>query len=99
MARTQVILPNELLKEIDAIAGKRTRSEFIADAAERELKRHKRVELGRSLAEALQDADIPGWETDDATLEWVRRMRESPDRVVLDSDLKEDKQADGAKPA
>lgn len=95
MARTHVILPDDLLEEIDKLVGKRKRSAFLADAVEKELRRRRRVELGAELANALHHRDIPGWETEESTQEWVRKMRESRDLWSDDGEGR-DKGADGS---
>lgn len=79
MARTHVILPDELLEEIDRLVGKRKRSEFLTEVAEKELKRRRRAALAEEMAGSLRDVDIPGWESPEAVDAWVRKMREWPD--------------------
>lgn len=75
MARAHVILPKKLLDEIDALVGKRKRSEFIA----RELERCIHQQRLLAALEALRNEpgpDVPGWETIESTVEWVRKQRE-----------------------
>jgi metal-responsive CopG/Arc/MetJ family transcriptional regulator len=79
MARTHVIIPEEILEEIDERVGKRKRSEFLTNAAEKELKRLRRSELASKMAGSLRDVDIPGWESSEAAAEWVRQQRQWPD--------------------
>ena len=43
--RTHVILPEKLVAEIDALVGQRGRSAFLAEVAEREVKRRRLLEL------------------------------------------------------
>ena len=77
--RTHVILRDELVKEVDKRVGKRRRSEFINAAVEERLQRLRLVESAEAVAGSLKDVDIPGWETKESTLEWVRKMRAEPD--------------------
>lgn len=80
MARTHIILPDELLEQLDEFVGKRKRSEFIADATEKELKRQRRIEAARRAAGSLRDADTPPeWTNSESAAEWVRSIRRWPD--------------------
>ena len=84
MGRTHVIIPDEILDEIDRLVGPRKRSEFLTELAIDEIRRRKRVEAAEAVAGSLKDVDIPGWETNESTIEWVRRMREGPDPLTTD---------------
>ena len=78
--RIQIIVPNEMIKEIDEFVGPRMRSEFFAAAAEEQLRRLRLVRAINKVAGSLKDVDIPGWETPESTVEWVMRQREEWDR-------------------
>lgn len=87
MARTHVILPDELLEEIDELVGKRKRSEFLADAAERELRRQRLRKAAKKAGGSLRDADTPPeWATSESAAEWVRSIRRWPDHWAMDQD-------------
>jgi hypothetical protein len=73
--RTHVVLPKELVQELDELVGPRHRSEFIAEAAKEKLDRLKRLRAFEEFAGSLADVDIPGWETPEAAAEWVRASR------------------------
>ena len=77
--RTHVILRDDLVEEVDKRVGKRKRSEFINEAVEERLKRLRLIEAAEVAGGSLKDVDIPGWETEESTLEWVRELRTSPD--------------------
>jgi hypothetical protein len=77
--RTHVILRDDLVEEVDKRVGKRRRSEFINEAVEERLNRLHLIESAEAVAGSLRDVDTPGWETEESTLEWVRKMRASPD--------------------
>lgn len=77
--RTHVSLRDDLAKEVDERVGKRRRSEFINEAVEERLKRLRLAEAIEAVGGSLKDVDIPGWETEESTLEWIRAMRASPD--------------------
>ncbi len=74
LARTNVTLPEELLREVDALAGPRGRSQFVADAVVAKVKRER-------LRKAL-DAARGGWigtpanMTPDEAYRWIRSMRD-----------------------
>lgn len=72
--RTHVVIPEELVKQIDAVVGNRQRSSFIAQAAERELLRLRQHEALVATAGAWKDRDHP--ELNAGTAEWVRKMRQ-----------------------
>lgn len=79
MARVHVLLPKELLDDIDKIAGKRERSKFIAEAADEQLKRMRRWVAATEVAGSLAESHIPEWATPESTSEWVRKLREEWD--------------------
>ena len=86
--RTHVMLPDDLLAAIDELAGKRKRSEYIAEAVRDRVARDKRSRALLRAAGALKDADIPEWETPEKTSAWVREMRQR-EAEHLDRQLRE----------
>ena len=77
MMRTHVVIPKALVETIDALVGKRHRSEFLTEAAEKEVRRRKLIKAAEKAGGSLEDVDIPGWETSESTAEWVRASRRS----------------------
>ncbi len=76
MTRAHIVLPAELLKEVDKLSGKRKRSHFIEEAVRDRLSKEK---LGIALNECagiLNPADYPEWETPEKTSAWVRALRQ-----------------------
>lgn len=71
--RAHIVLPEELVQEIDKIAGSRGRSAFLADLAKREIKRQQLLELFKSKEPIWKDEDHP--ELKDGAAAWVREMR------------------------
>jgi predicted transcriptional regulator len=65
-------LDDELVKQIDGVAGPRGRSQFIRDAIERALDWDTRWKLIKSAMGSIPDH---GHEWDDDPAEWVRRQR------------------------
>lgn len=74
LARTNVTLPEELLREVDELAGPRGRSQFVADAVTAKVKRER---LRKALDET-RGASIgtPSYMTPEESYRWIRSMRE-----------------------
>ncbi len=81
--RAHVVLPDDLLRDIDARVGQRKRSEFIQDAIEAKLNQLRRVEAFERVVGSVADGDIPEWETRESTAEWLRAIRQ--DREIAGS--------------
>ena len=77
--RTHVILPSEVLREIDALVGQRGRSAFLAEVAQQEVRRRKLL--------ALLDRKEPAWKAKDhpelkrGAAAWVSKMRRSEQKL------------------
>lgn len=78
--RAHVVIPAELLNDVDALVGPRRRSEFFAAAVREKLERERLRRVAHQLAGSLKDSDTPGWETPEATSVWVRNVRVESDR-------------------
>jgi hypothetical protein len=74
--RAHVIVPDDLIAEVDTLVGPRKRSEFIARAVREELRRARLRAAAEAAAGSLVGVDTPGWETPEATSEWVRALRQ-----------------------
>lgn len=77
--RAHVLLPEELAREIDAIAGRRGRSAFLVRTAEDAVRRTKLLKVLESEAPIWKDEDHP--ELAKGSANWVRKIRkenESP---------------------
>jgi hypothetical protein len=79
--RAHIVVPDELIAEVDAQVGQRKRSRFIAEAIEEKLRTNRVLDAFDQVAGFLVDADIPGWETPESRVEWVRNLRRESDRV------------------
>lgn len=74
LTRTNVTLPEELLKEVDELAGPRGRSQFVAEAVEAKVKRER---LRKALDEARGAwVGTASYMTPDEAYRWVRSMRD-----------------------
>ena len=71
--RTHVILPVDLVTDIDKLVGKRGRSEFIAEAARDEIQRRQQRNALRAAEGAWKGEDHP--ELKDGAAAWVGQMR------------------------
>jgi predicted transcriptional regulator len=71
--RTNLLLPKELVAEVDRVAGPRGRSRYVADALERQLRRDRWFAAAQATAGAW--ADHPLFPTDESVVEWVRAGR------------------------
>jgi hypothetical protein len=68
-------MPAELIEAVDAQVGPRGRSQFVQEAVEEKLRRQRLLNSLDEMAGSLADVDIPGWESPEATIEWVRALR------------------------
>lgn len=75
MARTHVILDDEVLRAIDDKVGQRGRSRFLEEAAREKLERIELEAAIRNGAGILKDEDYPHWSDTASVQEWVRASR------------------------
>jgi metal-responsive CopG/Arc/MetJ family transcriptional regulator len=81
--RAHVVLPDDLIAELDEVVGPRGRSEYIADALREKLLRERQRQALIASAGILADEDIPEWETSEAVIEWVSRGRKDDRSMSL----------------
>ena len=73
LARTNLTLPQDLLAEVDALAGPRGRSRYVAEAVAARVKRDK---LGKAIRETAGImVGKPGWMSPDEVVAWVDFLR------------------------
>ena len=72
--RTHVVIPEQLVREIDSVVGHRQRSSFITQAAQKELLRMRQHEALLSTAGGWKDKDHP--ELKAGAAQWVKKMRQ-----------------------
>jgi predicted DNA-binding protein len=80
--RTNLMLPEELVNEVDHFAGPRGRSRYVTEALEAKLKRDRLREAIEATAGAWKDH--PLFPTDESVVEWVREGRRSAHDPWLD---------------
>jgi Arc/MetJ family transcription regulator len=74
--RTHIVVPEELIAEVDRVAGKRKRSRFVEEAVREKLAR---TALDAALAETagiVSPTDYPEWETPEKVSAWVQAGRQ-----------------------
>jgi Arc/MetJ-type ribon-helix-helix transcriptional regulator len=76
--RTHVVLGEQLVKDIDRLVGARQRSNFLTEAAEKELMRRRQIEALKAAAGAWKDKDHP--ELKQGSAKWVRKLRQEGER-------------------
>jgi hypothetical protein len=80
MARTHVVMSDEVLKAVDDVAGKRGRSRFLEEAAKEKLDRLELAEALEATAGIARGHAYGHWRDRSAATAWVRKTRrtESP---------------------
>jgi len=71
--RAHVLLPEDLLREIDALVGPRGRSSFLVETARQEVRRQKLLHFLESKDSAWKNKDHP--ELVGGAAAWVRKLR------------------------
>ena len=77
--RTHIVISRQLVEEVDQVIGRRQRSKFFAEAVSEKLARMRLSQSVREAGGSLAQVDIPGWETSEAAVEWVRALRKADD--------------------
>ncbi len=78
--RAHILLPYDLVREIDAIVGPRGRSAFLVETAREEVRRRKLLQFLESDAQGWKAADHP--ELEQGTAAWVRELRRDGDKRI-----------------
>jgi hypothetical protein len=71
--RTHVVIPEDLIADIDALIGKRKRSRFITQVAEKEIKRLKFLRTIDETSGAWSGEDHP--ELEKGSYNWIKKQR------------------------
>ncbi|OLB29144.1 MAG: hypothetical protein AUH01_04625 [Acidobacteria bacterium 13_2_20CM_56_17] len=71
--RTHVLLPEDLIQEIDELVGPRGRSAFLVDTARNEVRRQRLLQFLQNKEAVWKDEDHP--ELAEGAAAWVRRSR------------------------
>ncbi len=78
--RAHVVLPEELVKAVDALAGNRKRSRFVEEAVRDKLKKERLLSALKDSAGTLSAEDYPHWDTPEQVASWVRELRRESDQ-------------------
>ena len=81
MARTHVVMSDELLAAIDEVVGKRGRSRFLEEAAAEKLERIRLTEAVASTAGIAGGSGYAHWRDRNAAAAWVRETRRTESRA------------------
>ncbi len=73
--RTNLLLPKDLVEEVDHFAGERGRSRYVAEALRARVRRDRLREAVAQTAGVLRAEDYPEWSTSEKVVEWVRARR------------------------
>ncbi len=76
--RAHIVIPQELVHQIDSVVGKRGRSSFLVNAASRELKRLRQLRTLKRAAGSWKDKDHP--ELKHGAAQWVKAIRGQDER-------------------
>jgi hypothetical protein len=76
--RTHIVIPQELVAQIDAVVGKRSRSSFLSQAAEKELVRLRQIRALGAASGSWKDRAHP--ELTGGAAAWVKNLRSDYDR-------------------
>ena len=72
---TRVVLPDDLIQEIDRVAGAQKRGAFIEEAVRERLRREAVSAALEATAGSLRAEDYPEWDSPEAVSRWVRNLR------------------------
>ena len=81
--RAHIVLPQELIREIDSVVGPRGRSAFLVETARAELKRRRLLHLLTNEAPVWKDEDHP--ELSGSPQAWVKTLRGEGERRIPDA--------------
>ena len=73
--RVRIVLPDEMLAELDQVAGKRYRSGFVVEAVQEKLVRLRQTRALQETA-GLVSGDIPAWSSPEDVTAWLRASRQ-----------------------
>jgi hypothetical protein len=76
--RTHFFIPEELLADMDKVAGRGKRNNLVVEILEPEIKRRRLLQILDDAAGCWKDEDHP--ELKDGAAAWVRQMRRSDDK-------------------
>ncbi len=85
MIRIRVVMPKDIINEVDRLVGPRHRRELVTDAVEEKLSRERLRRAAFRLGGSLADKNIPGWESTESAAQWVRSLRRGSDNPPIET--------------
>jgi metal-responsive CopG/Arc/MetJ family transcriptional regulator len=73
--RTNLLLPEDLVREVDHFAGPRGRSRYVADALRAKLRSDRLREAVAATAGSWSAEEYPEFATSEMVVDWVRERR------------------------
>jgi predicted transcriptional regulator len=73
--RTNLLLPEDLVREMDELAGPRGRSRFVAEAVAYKLRRERLRQAWDRARGSIRAEDYPHWATPEKVDAWIEEMR------------------------
>lgn len=80
--RMHVVIPEDTVKAIDSIVGKRRRSHFIAQALSEKLQQLRTIKAIDNAAGAWKDEDHPELAGKGGNKKWIEALRKESDRKI-----------------
>lgn len=74
--RTHIVVLEELIEEVDRVAGKRKRSRFVEEAIREKLSRQTLSDALSTCAGVLSPTDYPEWNMPEKISAWVKAGRQ-----------------------
>lgn len=84
--RAHVVLPEDVIVELDELVGPRGRSQYITEAVREKLLRERQRRALLETAGILADEDIPEWATPELTSDWINRGRRDDRNIAGESE-------------
>lgn len=79
---TNIVLSEDLVKEVDRVAGRRKRNEFIEAAVKTRLEREAELAALREAVRRFKGDGAPWWSTPELTDEWLQATRNNDEEKL-----------------
>ncbi|MGQ9555426.1 MAG: hypothetical protein ACUVWR_15095 [Anaerolineae bacterium] len=84
LVRTHMVVPQDLVRAVDELVGKRKRSAFFAQAVREKLSRAALLAALEETAGSIKPEDHPEWTSTESVVAWVERIREEDKKRLFD---------------
>jgi metal-responsive CopG/Arc/MetJ family transcriptional regulator len=75
--RAHVVIPDQMVEEIDRLVGPRQRSQFFVEAVREKLDHIRLAEATEAILGSLSATDVPEWATAESARDWVHVSRQA----------------------